>query len=64
MRRHGAQLMWIKTKFEVTAMLPIMRWGATGLRDSRRNDANALNRAGVEFIDENGGGPGVLLRWR
>jgi hypothetical protein len=22
----------------------------------------ALNRAGVEFIDENGGGPGVRLR--
>jgi transcriptional regulator with XRE-family HTH domain len=24
----------------------------------------ALNRAGVEFIDENGGGPGVRLRKR
>jgi transcriptional regulator with XRE-family HTH domain len=25
---------------------------------------NALKRAGVEFIDENGGGPGVRLRKR
>jgi hypothetical protein len=25
---------------------------------------NALHRAGVEFIDENGGGPGVRLRKR
>jgi transcriptional regulator with XRE-family HTH domain len=25
---------------------------------------NALRRAGVEFIDENGGGPGVRLRKR
>ncbi|MGO9701679.1 MAG: helix-turn-helix domain-containing protein [Xanthobacteraceae bacterium] len=25
---------------------------------------DALNRAGVEFIDENGGGPGVRLRKR
>ena len=24
--------------------------------------ANALKKAGVEFIDENGGGPGVRLR--
>jgi transcriptional regulator with XRE-family HTH domain len=25
---------------------------------------NALHRAGIEFIDENGGGPGVRLRKR
>ena len=39
-------------------------------RFAKRRDANeseiifALEAAGVEFIDENGGGPGVRLRQR
>jgi len=39
---------------------------AEGLLGGRQTTAqkikNALERAGVEFIDENGGGPGVRLR--
>ena len=31
-----------------------MRWGATGLSDRHRAMRNALNRAAVEFVDENG----------
>ena len=32
--------------------------------DARRKLRRALESAGVEFIDENGGGPGVRLRKR
>ena len=32
--------------------------------DARSKLQNALESAGVEFIDENGGGPGVRLRKR
>ena len=39
---------------------------ADGLLGDRKTTAqkirNALEKAGVEFIDENGGGPGVRLR--
>ena len=33
-------------------------------RDAAKAIRKALERAGVEFIDENGGGPGVRLRKR
>jgi tripartite-type tricarboxylate transporter receptor subunit TctC len=47
----------------------ILPFGAAGVADitSAANDLavrRALEAAGVEFIDENGGGPGVRLRER
>ena len=38
---------------------PLGGWSATGTKIQ-----SALEAAGVEFIDENGGGPGVRLRKR
>ena len=35
-----------------------------GRQTTALNIRNALEKAGIEFIDENGGGPGVRLRKR
>jgi predicted transcriptional regulator len=35
-----------------------------GRQTTARKISNALEKAGIEFIDENGGGPGVRLRKR
>ena len=40
----------------------MVRWAA-GTRD-RGQDTPSAETAGIEFIDENGGGPGVRLRKR
>jgi hypothetical protein len=51
-----------------TARIPRQRWleaqdGALGGRHETGSKIRlALETAGIEFIDENGGGPGVRLR--
>ena len=40
------------------------RYGSTCLGGGANQTSADLNSAGVEFIDENGGGPGVRLRKR
>lgn len=47
------------TRFSPLALL-VLRFGAQTVADIQR----ALEAAGVEFIDENGGGPGMRLSKR
>jgi transcriptional regulator with XRE-family HTH domain len=62
---------WSQSKLAVRAglSLPTVKRveAAVGARvsdDARNKLQQALESAGVEFIDENGGGPGVRLRKR
>ena len=54
------------TSAQIRAARSLIRWSAEDL--ARRSSLSvatirrALEDAGVEFIDENGGGPGVRLR--
>jgi hypothetical protein len=69
--RHGCncanQLVWIRPPADLAGLTTIRRAELTDDETSMTaaNDLavrRALEAAGVEFIDENGGGPGVRLR--
>jgi hypothetical protein len=51
-----------KLELENASLRRLLEHAATDA--ARRDSAEALELAGVEFIDENGGGPGVRLRRR
>jgi predicted transcriptional regulator len=63
-------LSWSQQKLATKAKVGIVTVHQleTGLSEPRRSTMDVIRRAletaGVEFIDENGGGPGVRLRKR
>ena len=60
----GGQQIWRKSAWASWLRFDDVEWPIAGRSNTLRKSERAFEAAGIEFIDENGGGPGVRLRKR